>query len=79
MSRQSLPVRLKPRLPEGCLHRSQMEQIAASLYVELPDCIRLVQYSPTPPPDVTLPWQQTDDCGGSPIGTVKHFKKGAWA
>lgn len=78
MTGKHLKVSVKQTLAGGCFNRIQMEQIAGSLIVELPGCLRLVQYSPTAPPDTTLPWQQTDDCGGAPIGTVKTFRSGAW-
>lgn len=76
--RNWLPVSLKPNLPTGCLTRAELEQIVASVKVDLPDNVRMVQYSPTPPSDTTLPWQQIDSCGGGVVGTVKTFKNGAW-
>lgn len=75
---KNLKLALKPKLASGCMTRSELEQVAASLTVELGSCVRMVQYSPTPPPDTSLPWQQTDGCGGAPIGAVRHYRNGSW-
>lgn len=56
----------------------QLQKLAAALYIELPEGIRMVQYSELPPSCTDLPWQPTDGCGGNPIGRVKHFKEGSW-
>lgn len=55
----------------------QLDEIAASLCVKLPDQMRLVYYGQTAPLDTTLTWQPTNEAD-DPVGKVKTFIDGAW-
>ncbi len=57
--------------------QSQLDEIAASLCVSIPDSMRLVYYGQIAPLDTTLSWQPTNACG-DPVGKVKNFKNGNW-
>ncbi len=74
----TLKLRVNPRFKKGCLTYEQMQFIAANLVIDLGSSIRLVSYTVDPPSDITLPWQQVDECAGMPVGTVKHYRGGRW-
>lgn len=63
--------------PTPCFSKHQLESIAASLKITIPDSMRLVYYGQTAPLDITLTWQPTSG-SGDPVGKVKVFKEGDW-
>jgi hypothetical protein len=61
----------------GSFTQCQLDEIAASLRIVLPDAMRLVSYGQAPPLDTTLVWQPTNG-SESPVGKVKTFQDGEW-
>ena len=59
--------------------RSELDDIAASLEVVLPEQTQLVFFGQFPPADLSLMWQKTD-AYGAPVGNIKSWtKEGGWA
>lgn len=71
-----LKVKVKQQ-PGGSFTQCQLNEIAASLCVTLPDSIRPVWYGQTPPADSSMPWQPTNGAD-DPVGKVKSFVDGEW-
>lgn len=73
-------LRLRPvAAPKLCyLTAEQLAEAAANLVIEFDCNVRPVTFAENPPPDTTLPWQQTDGCGGAPLGRLKFFTNGEW-
>ena len=55
----------------------QLEEIAQSLCIQMPDSMRLVYYGQTAPLDTTLSWQPTNGID-DPVGKVKNYTDGNW-
>lgn len=57
--------------------QEQLQEIASSLCVSIPDQMRLVYYGQTAPLDTSLAWQPTNGAD-DPVGKVKKFIDGNW-
>lgn len=65
--------------PSLChLTLEQLQEVAANLIVVFDCNVRPTSFSPTPPADTSIPWVQTETCGGGPLGQVRTFTNGEW-
>lgn len=74
---QRLTLKVRPGAQHSCLSHAQLVELASRLHIEFPEGTLLVQISPFPPADTTLPWQQSDN-SGTPVGGLKTFSDGRW-